>query len=243
MARSWATAGGSHPAEPHTGTLSDRLNWLRAGVLGANDGIVSVAGIVAGVAGATTTRAPVLTAGLAGLLAGALSMALGEYVSVSSQRDTERALVAKERFELEQMPEAELDELAGLYRARGLSEQTARTVAEELTQHDALAAHSEIELGVVPGHYTNPWQAAAASAAAFTVGAILPLVAILAPPSSWRVPIMFVTVLAALALTGDISARLGQSDRRTAILRVVVGGGLAMVITYGVGRLIGVATG
>jgi|SRR6185369_9822426 VIT1/CCC1 family predicted Fe2+/Mn2+ transporter len=243
MPRSQSGGGRFHPAEPHTGTLSDRLNWLRAGVLGANDGIVSVAGIVAGVAGATTTRAPVLTAGLAGLLAGALSMALGEYVSVSSQRDTERALVAKERGELEQMPEAELAELAGLYRAKGLSDQTARAVAEELTQRDALAAHSEIELGVVPGHYTNPWQAAGASAAAFTVGAILPLIAILAPPSSWRVPVMFVTVLAALALTGDISARLGQSDRRRAILRVVIGGGLAMIITFGVGRLIGVATG
>jgi len=170
-------------------------------------------------------------------------MALGEYVSVSSQRNTERALVAKERGELEQMPEAELAELAGLYRAKGLSDQTARAVAEELTQRDALAAHSEIELGVVPGHYTNPWQAAGASAAAFTVGAILPLIAILAPPSSWRVPVMFVTVLAALALTGDISARLGQSDRRRAILRVVIGGGLAMIITFGVGRLIGVATG
>jgi len=243
MPRSQSGGGRFPPAEPHTGTLSDRLNWLRAGVLGANDGIVSVAGIVAGVAGATTTRAPVLTAGLAGLLAGALSMALGEYVSVSSQRDTERALVAKERGELEQMPEAELAELAGLYRAKGLSDQTARAVAEELTQRDALAAHSEIELGVVPGHYTNPWQAAGASAAAFTVGAILPLIAILAPPSSWRVPVMFVTVLAALALTGDISARLGQSDRRRAILRVVIGGGLAMIITFGVGRLIGVATG
>jgi vacuolar iron transporter family protein len=170
-------------------------------------------------------------------------MALGEYVSVSSQRDTERALVAKERSELEQMPEAELSELAGLYRAKGLSEQTARTVAEELTRRDALAAHSEIELGVVPGHYTNPWHAAAASAAAFTIGAVLPLIAILAPPASWRVPVTFVTVLAALALTGDISARLGQSDRRTAILRVVIGGGLAMIITFGVGRLIGVATG
>jgi len=243
MPRSQSGGGRCHPAEPHTGTLSDRLNWLRAGVLGANDGIVSVAGIVAGVAGATTTRAPVLTAGLAGLLAGALSMALGEYVSVSSQRDTERALVAKERGELEQMPEAELAELAGLYRAKGLSDQTARAVAEELTQRDALAAHSEIELGVIPGHYTNPWHAAGASAAAFTVGAILPLIAILAPPSSWRVPVMFVTVLAALALTGDISARLGQSDRRRAILRVVIGGGLAMIITFGVGRLIGVATG
>jgi vacuolar iron transporter family protein len=243
MARLRATNGGSHPSEPHTGTLSDRLNWLRAGVLGANDGIVSVAGIVAGVAGATSARAPVLTAGLAGLLAGALSMALGEYVSVSSQRDTERALVAKEQGELEQMPEAELAELAGLYRAKGLSEQTAQAVAEELTRRDALAAHSEIELGVAPGHYTNPWQAAAASAAAFTIGAVLPLIAILAPPASWRVPIMFVTVLAALALTGDISARLGQSDRRRAILRVVIGGGLAMIITYGIGRLIGVVTG
>src|SRR6185503_16931574 len=133
----------THPDEPHTDGLSGRLNWLRAGVLGANDGIVSTAGLVVGVAGATAARGPILTAGIAGLVAGAVSMALGEYVSVSSQRDTERALLAQE-----------LRELAALYRAKGLSEQTARTVAEELTNHDAFAAHAEVELGIDPNELT-----------------------------------------------------------------------------------------
>lgn len=137
----------THPSEPHGGGVSQRLNWLRAGVLGANDGIVSVASLVVGVAGATTDNAALLIAGLAGLVGGAISMALGEYVSVSSQRDSERALIAKEREELRTMPEEELAELTELYRQRGLSEETAQQVAEELTAHDALAAHLEVELG------------------------------------------------------------------------------------------------
>lgn len=135
-----------HPGEPHFGGFALRLNWLRAGVLGANDGIVSIAGIVTGVAGATMAGGPILTAGVAGLFAGAISMALGEYVSVSSQRDTERALLDKERAELVEAPGQELDELTALYRAKGLSAQTARTVAEELTRHDAFAAHVEVDL-------------------------------------------------------------------------------------------------
>src|SRR6187549_2354078 len=136
----------SHPREPHVGTLSQRMNWLRAGVLGANDGIVSTAGLVVGVAGATTARGPILTAGLAGLVAGAVSMALGEYVSVSSQRDSERAMLAKERRELAEEPAAELAELIGIYQAKGLRPETARIVAEELTAHDAFAAHADAEL-------------------------------------------------------------------------------------------------
>jgi VIT1/CCC1 family predicted Fe2+/Mn2+ transporter len=227
-----------HPGEPHFGGFASRLNWLRAGVLGANDGIVSVAGIVTGVAGATTTRGPILTAGVAGLVAGAISMALGEYVSVSSQRDTERALLDKERHELADAPEQELAELAALYRAKGLSEQTARTVAEELTRHDAFAAHVEVELGIDPTDLTNPWHAAIASAAAFTTGALLPLVAILAPPVAWRVPVTFVAVLVALAVTGEVSARLGGTSRRAAVARVVIGGALGMLVTYGVGNLV-----
>ena len=154
----------SHPAEPHVGSVSSKLNWLRAGVLGANDGIVSTAGIVVGVAAATVARGPILTAGIAGLAAGAVSMALGEYVSVSTQRDTERALLRKERGELREDPSAELDELAALYEAKGLSTATARTVAEELTDHDAFAAHAEVELGIDPDDLTNPWQAALSSA-------------------------------------------------------------------------------
>jgi len=235
------TSNGPHAAEPHVGALASRLNWLRAGVLGANDGIVSVAGLVVGVAAATTDRGPILTAGLAGLAAGAVSMALGEYVSVSTQRDTERALLAKERVELSTIPEAELDELASLYEGKGLSPATARKVAEELTAHDAFAAHAEAELGIDPDELTNPWQAAIASAISFTVGAILPMLAILLPPASARIPVTFVAMLAALAITGSLSARLGGASRPRAVLRVVTGGALAMAVTYGIGQLLGVA--
>src|SRR5258708_4780824 len=195
-------------------------------------------GIVTGVAGATATRGPILTAGVAGLVAGAISMALGEYVSVSSQRDTERAMLDKERRELADAPEQERAELAALYRAKGLSARTARTVAEELTRHDAFAAHVEVELGIDPSDLTNPRHAAIASAASFTIGALLPLVAILAPPAAWRVPVTFVAVLVALAVTGEVSARLGGTSRRAAVARVVIGGGLGMLVTYGVGRLV-----
>ena len=231
----------SHPAEPHVGSVAAKLNWLRAGVLGANDGIVSTAGIVVGVAAATAERSPIFTAGIAGLVAGAVSMALGEYVSVSTQRDTEKALLSKERRELREDPAAELDELAALYEAKGLSVATARTVAEELTAGDAFAAHAEIELGITPGELTNPWQAALSSAVSFTVGALLPLVAILLPPTAWRVPVTVITVLLALVLTGGASAVLGGAPKQRAVLRNVVGGGLALAITYGIGRLVGVA--
>ena len=231
----------SHPAEPHVGSVAAKLNWLRAGVLGANDGIVSTAGIVVGVAAATAERSPIFTAGIAGLVAGAVSMALGEYVSVSTQRDTEKALLSKERRELREDPAAELDELAALYEAKGLSVATARTVAEELTAGDAFAAHAEIELGITPGELTNPWQAALSSAVSFTVGALLPLVAILLPPTAWRVPVTVITVLLALVLTGGASAVLGGAPKQRAELRNVVGGGLALAITYGIGRLVGVA--
>src|SRR3954451_22808698 len=173
---------GPHAHEPHdSGAAAVLLNWLRAAVLGANDGIVSTAGLVMGVAGATTDRTAIFIAGLAGLVAGALSMAAGEYVSVSTQRDTEQALLAKERRELEEEPDEELAELAGLYMDKGLSEDTARQVALELTSHDALAAHAEVELGIDPDALTNPWQAALASMIAFTVGALLPMLMILLP--------------------------------------------------------------
>ena len=229
----------THPAEPHVGAINTKLNWLRAGVLGANDGIVSVAGIVIGVAAATVERAPIVTAGVAGLAAGALSMALGEYVSVSTQRDTEQALLAKERRELLEEPEAELEELVGIYQKKGLSAQTARTVAEELTAHDAFAAHIDIELGIDPDELTNPWHAAISSAISFTVGALLPMLAILLPPPAARIPVTFVAVLLALAITGWVSARLGGADPVRATQRVVIGGALAMAITYAIGRLVG----
>lgn len=228
-----------HAGEAHTGGIGQRLNWLRAGVLGANDGIVSVASLVVGVAGATTDSAALLIAGVAGLVGGAISMALGEYVSVSSQRDSERALIAKETAELRDMPEEELEELAGLYRARGLSEQTARQVAEELTQHDALAAHLEVELHIDQDDLVSPWQAALSSAVAFTVGALLPLLAILLPPPAWRVPVTFVAVLIALAITGWVSAQLGGSSRGRAVIRLVIGGSLALAVTWLIGSLLG----
>jgi VIT1/CCC1 family predicted Fe2+/Mn2+ transporter len=230
----------SHAAnEPHATRLTSRLNWLRAAVLGANDGIVSTAGIVVGVAAATTATPLIFTAGLAGLAAGAVSMAVGEYVSVSAQRDTQRAMMQKEREELAEMPEAELEELTALYAAKGLSARTARQVAEELTEHDAFAAHVDVELGIDPADLSNPWQAAASSAVAFTLGAIVPLAAILLPPAGMRVPVAFVAVLMALALTGTVSAILGGARKGRAVLRVVLGGALAMLVTYGVGQLVG----
>lgn len=228
-----------HANEPHRGGIAQRLNWLRAGVLGANDGIVSVAAIVVGVAGATSSTGPILTAGVAGLVGGAISMALGEYVSVSSQSDSEKALIAKERAELRDMPAEELDELTALYRAKGLSESTATQVAIELTEHDALAAHLSIELNIDQDDVVSPWHAAASSAAAFTIGAILPMLAILLPPADWRIPVTFVAVLMALAVTGTLSATIGGSSRLRATLRVVIGGALALAATYGVGVLLG----
>ncbi|MGW6427177.1 VIT1/CCC1 transporter family protein [Nocardia sp. NPDC055053] len=227
----------AHPHEPHAEGLASRLNWLRAGVLGANDGIVSTAGLVVGVAATTNDPHTILTAGVAGLVAGAISMAAGEYVSVSTQRDSEMALLAKERRELAADPAAELAELIGIYEAKGLSPATARTVAEELTAHDAFTAHAEAELKLDPDELTNPWAAAISSAIAFTCGALLPLLAIVLPPVQWRVPVTFAAVLIALAVTGSVSARLGGSHRGRAVLRVVIGGALAMAVTYAIGTL------
>lgn len=232
--------------EPHEGELQDeglnsRLNWLRAGVLGANDGIVSVAGIVAGVAGATTSRNNIAIAGIAGLVAGALSMAAGEYVSVSTQRDSERAMLRKEKQELRELPDEELEELTQIYQAKGLRRDLASQVARELTEHNALEAHAEAELGIDPDDLTNPWHAAGASFLAFTVGALIPLIAILLPGPGIRVPICFVAVAVALVVTGAVSARLGEAPTRPAVIRNVLGGMLAMAITYGVGSLVGTA--
>ena len=231
----------AHEGEPHEQNHAARLNWLRAGVLGANDGIVSTAGLVIGVAAATPHRAAILTAGLAGLAAGAMSMAVGEYVSVSTQRDTEQALLAKERRELREMPDEELAELAGLYERRGLSRDLARQVAVQLTAHDALAAHAEVELGIDPNELTNPWHAAWASMLAFTVGALLPLAAVLLPPPSGQVPVTATAVVLSLALTGWISARLGGARLRPAIVRNIAGGALAMAVTYAIGSVVGLA--
>jgi VIT1/CCC1 family predicted Fe2+/Mn2+ transporter len=229
----------THEGEAHSARVGQRLNWLRAGVLGANDGIVSVASLVVGVAGATADVPALVAAGIAGLVGGAISMALGEYVSVSSQRDSERALIAKERRELAEMPDEELEELVGLYRQRGLSDSTARLVAEELTAHDALAAHLEVELGIDRDDLVNPWHAAISSAISFTLGALLPLLAILLPPAEWRVPVTFVAVLIALAVTGAVSAHLGGAPKARPTIRLVVGGALALAVTWLIGTLLG----
>ena len=228
-----------HADEPHSSGLANRLNGLRAGVLGANDGIVSVAAIAVGVAGATPALGPVLTAGAAGLVGGAVSMALGEYVSVSSQRDSERALIAKERAELEAMPEAELDELTEINRQRGLSAGTARQVAEELTARDALGAHLEAELNIDQHDLVSPWHAAVASAAAFLLGGLLPLLAVVLLPQGLRVAGTMLAVLVALAATGAAGARLGSSPPLRPTLRVVVGGAIALAATFAIGRLLG----
>ncbi|WP_199176379.1 VIT1/CCC1 transporter family protein [Actinomyces qiguomingii] len=222
-------------------SLASRLNWLRAGVLGANDGIVSVAGLVIGVAAATPANTgAIVAAGVAGVLAGAVSMAAGEYVSVSTQSDTERAYVDRQRAWLAADPSAGVDSLAAHYRAKGLTEDTARRVARELTVHDAVGAHLEVELGLREDDYTNPWHAALSSAVAFVIGSMLPLLAILTLPVNVKIPLTFVSVLLGLALTGAVSARLGDAPIRPAVVRNVFGGALAMTVTWGIGHLIGV---
>ncbi len=234
---------GPHGDEPHRGGVNNRLNWLRAGVLGANDGIVSTAGLVMGVAGATDDTGTIAIAGVAGLVAGALSMGAGEYVSVSTQRDSERALLAKERRELREEPEEELAELAGLYVGKGLSEELALRVAHELTEHDALGAHAEVELGIDPDDLTNPWQAAWASMLSFTLGALLPLLTIVLVTRDLRIAVTDAAVVVALALTGWSSAALGYGRAGPAVVRNVAGGAFAMTVTYAVGALLGTHLG
>jgi vacuolar iron transporter family protein len=223
--------------EPHPDNISTQQNWLRATILGANDGIVSIAALVVGVASASSTPNSILVVGVAGLLAGALSMSLGEYVSVSSQRDTEKTLLEKERFELENYPEQELEELAGIYEKKGLKKETAMVVAKELTEKDAFAAHADAELHIDPNTLTNPWYAAFASAASFAVGGVVPLIAIMLPPTELRIPVAFLAVLIALVITGLFSAGVSGASKRKSTFRVVLGGGLAMAITFGIGYL------
>jgi VIT1/CCC1 family predicted Fe2+/Mn2+ transporter len=230
-----------HESEPHHRSAAGRLNWLRAGVLGANDGIISTAGLVIGVAAATTSAAEIATAGVAGVVAGAVSMALGEFVSVSSQRDSERALIDKERGELRSMPDAEQAELIMLLQRQGLTEPTAHAAAAELTAHDALRAHLSIELSIDEHTLANPWTAALSSAAAFVAGAVLPLIAILVAPASVRILVTFVAVLVGLLVTGWLSARLGKAPTRGAVQRLVLGGALAMAVTFIVGYVFGAA--
>jgi vacuolar iron transporter family protein len=227
--------------EPHRVAFASRLNWLRAGILGANDGIVSIAALVVGVAAATSDIRTILIAGVAGIVAGSISMAAGEYVSVSSQRDSERALIARERQELIDQPDEELAELAEIYQSKGLSPSTARLVAKELTAHDAIGAHLEAELGLDERGLTNPWHAAFSSALAFLAGATLPMLAITLPPDGWRIPLAFGASLLALAITGWVGARLGNSPPLKPVLRVLAGGTFALLLTWGIGTALGVS--
>ncbi len=219
--------------------FTQRIGWLRAAVLGANDGIVSTAALVVGVAAAESTRSSILLAGLAGLVAGAMSMAAGEYVSVSSQADTEKADLTRERRELSELPESELDELQGIYVQRGLDAGLARRVAEQLTAHDALAAHARDELGITETQTARPIQAAVASALTFSVGAALPLiVAVLAPPMH-IIALVSAASLVCLAVLGTVAAHAGGASRLRGAVRVTFWSALALALTAAVGRLFG----
>lgn len=219
--------------------MAARLNWLRAGVLGANDGIVSTAGLVMGVAGATTDSAAILIAGVAGLVAGSISMAGGEYTSVSAQRDSERAALEQERKELAENPEMELRELAWFYEQKGLSLELATKVAKELTAKDALKAHAEAELGIDSEQHVSPSQAAVASFIAFAGGSLLPLLAVTGPWVEARIPVTVTAVVASLAITGFVGAKIGGAKSTKAIIRNVIVSLLTMGITYGIGLLVG----
>jgi VIT1/CCC1 family predicted Fe2+/Mn2+ transporter len=225
-----------HLREHHT---SHRLGWLRAAVLGANDGIVSTASLVIGVAAASSSRAAVVTAGTAGLVAGAMSMAVGEYVSVSSQRDAERADIRMEERELRLDPEGELRELAEIYEKRGLDPALASEAAQALSRHGALEAHARDELGLAEERLARPFQAAWTSALSFSAGAALPLLTVAATPASARAGATVVITLIALGLLGDLGARLGGAPRRPATARVIAWGVAAMAVTAGIGALVG----
>jgi len=229
----------THP-EQHT---SHRVGWLRAGVLGANDGIVSTSSLLLGVAAANTTRAVLITTGIAALAAGSTAMAVGEYVSVSSQRDAEQADIARERQELATQPSQELDELTTIYQHKGLRPELAREVAIELSKGDPLAVHAAEELGITNDTLARPLQAAGTSAASFALGALVPIVAILAVPHSARLIVTAIVALIALGILGAVGARLGGAPMRQATLRMVIGGAGAMAITAAIGHLVGSAVG
>ncbi|PID32254.1 hypothetical protein CR970_01560 [Candidatus Saccharibacteria bacterium] len=230
-----------HAADDNQAVSNAMLNRLRAAVLGANDGIVSTSSVVMGVAGATGSRGAIFTAGMAALVAGALSMAVGEYVSVSSQSDAEKVYIEKERRKLAANPEGELRQLAKRYEAKGVSPATARQVAAELSAKDSLRAHLQTEFAPSEDDISSPWQAGAASLISFTIGGLIPFLAIIFSPQSLRIAVTIVAVVAALAVTGYYSATVGGASRRRAVVRVIIGGALAMGITYCVGSLFGAA--
>lgn len=221
---------------------SSRVGWLRAAVLGANDGIVSTASLIVGVAASNASRPAVLVAGVAALLAGALSMAAGEYVSVSSQADAERADLARESAELKAQPDFEQEELTRIYQSRGVDRETAKSVASQMMERDALTAHARDELGLSDVHAARPLQAAMASAAMFTAGALAPLAVVPLTPVPLLLPVVAIVSLSCLAALGIVGARVGGAPVVPAVLRVTFWGMLAMAVTAGVGRLLGTAT-
>ena len=221
--------------------LVSRIGWLRAAVLGANDGIISTASLILGVAGASASKGSIPLAGIAGLVAGAMSMADGEYVSVSSQSDTENADLAREREELATEPEAEREELTQIYVDRGVEPTLARQVADQLTAKDALGAHARDELGISEITTARPVQAALTSAATFSVGAAAPLALVLVSPGDWLVPVVAGGSLFALAVLGWLGAKTGGAEVLKPVLRVTFWGALAMAITFGIGVLVGTA--
>ncbi|MFZ2441985.1 MAG: VIT family protein [Ilumatobacteraceae bacterium] len=223
------------------GHYGHRVGWLRAMVLGANDGIISTAALLLGVAAANSTRTAILTAGMAGLVAGAVSMALGEYVSVSSQRDSERSDIEKEKWELANQADHELEELTAIYRSKGLPQELAKEVAVQLTEHDALATHLLDELGISQDELAKPFQAAWSSALSFSVGASIPLVATAVASASVRIAAIIAVTMVALVGLGYIGARAGGAGPARSIARVVIGGAIAMGVTMAVGWAFGAA--
>jgi vacuolar iron transporter family protein len=215
------------------------VGWLRAAVLGANDGLLSTASLLVGVAAAGVSRPILLTTGVAALVAGATSMAVGEYSSVSSQRDAERADLSTEQEELATRPRSELAELQGIYVRRGLSDELAGAVAEQLTAHDALASHARDELGLDPEELARPVQAAVTSAVSFSVGALVPILCAVLAGRSVRIVTCVVVTLAALAVLGAVGAELGNASRQRGALRVLIGGAVAMAVTTLIGRVVG----
>lgn len=218
-----------------------RSGWLRAAVLGANDGIISTTSLILGVAAAHSSHNSILIAGAAGLIAGTLSMAAGEYISVSSQADTEKADLTREKKELAADVEGETEELTGIYQRRGLDRSLAQEVAKQLMEHDALGAHARDELGITESLKARPLQAAFASAGSFSVGAILPLLITLIVPLAYIIPVVSITAILCLILLGGVAAKTGGSNIRTGVLRVTLWGSLAMLISTGIGSLLGVA--
>ncbi len=220
---------------------NDKLNGLRAAVLGANDGVVSTAGLIFGVAGATNNKGAIFTAGLAGLIAGAISMALGEYISVSTQRDTERAFIAREKQLLSKDPSGQLEDLAAFYEKKGVSHKTALQFARELSADDPVKAHLEAELKLDESDLTNPMTAGVASFFSFGLGALVPLLAAVLSPDHTRIYVTLVAVVIGLFATGYYSAKFGGANKAAAVRRVLIGGLVAMAVTYAIGRAFGTA--